>query len=192
MVQEIEFREKTGKTYEEFHKEYKPSLVNYLRKFTKDESTAIDIADDALIKALEEIHKYDPEKAQMSTWIFTCARNAMLHVIKKAKKFESIEEDHDGATIADFLHSNLSENNEEKEQMLQKQVSLVKKGILDLPEKYARILTMRLIDGLSYDEIAEVEELLLNTVKSRIRGGKQLLKKKLLVDMRKLEEMGAY
>ena len=192
MIQEIEFKEKTGKSFEEFHKEYKASLVNYLKKFTNDECTAQDVADDALIKALTDIHKYNPEKAQISTWVFTCARNAMLHVIKKAKKFESIEEDHDGATIADFLQSNMSENNVEKEQMLQKQVSLVKKGIYDLPEKYARILTMRLIDGLSYDEIAEVEKLLLNTVKSRIRGGKQLLKKKLVVDMRKLEDMGAY
>jgi RNA polymerase sigma-70 factor (ECF subfamily) len=190
MVQEIEFKEKTGKTFEEFHKTYKPSLVNYLKRFTNDEVTAQDVADDTLIKSLEDIHKFNPEKAQISTWVFTCAKNAMLHVIKKAKKFESIEEDHDGATIADFLHSNLSENNEEKELMLQKQVALVKKGILNLPEKYARILTMRLIDGLSYDEIAEVEDLVLNTVKSRIRGGKQLLKKKIQTDMRKLEEEG--
>lgn len=190
MVQEIEFKEKTGKTFEEFHKTYKPSLVNYLKRFTNDDVTAQDVADETLIKTLIDIHKFNPEKAQISTWVFTCAKNAMLHVIKKSKKFESIEEDHDGATIADFLQSNIYDNNEEKELLLQKQVALVKKGILNLPEKYARILTMRLIDGLTYDEISEVEDLLLNTVKSRIRGGKQLLKKKIQSDMRNLEEEG--
>ncbi len=190
MVQEQEFRDKTKMSFETFHEKYKNKLVWYLMRMCKDESTAQDVADDAFIKCLLDISKFNPELSAISTWTFTIAKNIMIQSIKKSQKFESIEEDHDGATIADFLQSNISENAEEKELILQKQINLLRVGIKELPEKYEKILTMRHVDCLSYDEIAIVSKLPLNTVKSRIRGGKQLLEKKLRKRMRQIVEMG--
>ena len=190
MVQEIEFKEKTGISFETFHEKYKNKLVWYLMRMCKDECTAQDVADDALIKCLIDVGKYDPTKAGISTWTFTIAKNIMIQTIKKSQKFESIEEDHDGATIADFLQTNINENAEESELILQKKLNLIRVGIMELPAKYATILTMRHTDCLTYDEIAIISDLPLNTVKSRIRGGRQLLAKKLRKRMHQIEEMG--
>lgn len=190
MVQEQEFKDKTGMSFETFHEKYNNKLVWYLMRMCKDESTAHDIADDAFIKCLIDISKFNPELSAISTWTFTIAKNIMIQTFKKRQKFESIEEDHDGATIADFLQTDINDNAEEREMILQKKLNLVSIGIMELPDKYAEILTMRHIDCLSYDEIAIVSELPLNTVKSRIRGGRQLLEKKLRKRMQQIDEMG--
>jgi len=187
---EIEFKEKTKMSFQEFHEKYSTKLVWFLMKMCKDESTAKDVADDALIKCLTEIHKYHPEKANISTWTFAIARYAMLQKLDKARKFESIEEDHDGATIADFLQTNINEDAEEKEHLLQKKINLLNTVIMELPDKYAKILTMRHLDCLSYAEISKVSNLKLNTVKSRIKGGRALLEKRLRHKWEEIDEMG--
>ena len=60
-------------------------------------------------------------------------------------------------------------------QTLTDKINIVRSGIDALEEKYALILTMREIDGLSYKDISEALDLNVNTVKSRIFVGKRML-----------------
>ena len=146
------------------------------------------ISREEFLKVLVEI-KYDPEKAQYSTWLFTIAKRLMLHRIKLNKKFESIDQDHEGATIADFLVANPYEDTTRKEEVLRKKVDIIKQKIPELPIKYARVLTMREIDGLSYQEISDYLNLNLSTVKSQIRQGRRLLRSKIEREFEILDEI---
>lgn len=182
MVQELEFKQKTGKTFEEFYKKYKPSLINYLRRFTNDMNTVKDVADETLIKTLEEIHKFDPVKSQITTWVFTCAKNAMLYEIKKNQRLQVIDE------TTELGYTGLNYSSEREEILTQKQVSLMRKSMYNLPDKYSRLLVMRLIDGLSYNDITALENIPLNTIKSRIKHAKLLLIKNTKFEMNNLIE----
>ncbi len=183
------FQERTGKKFNFYFAKYRDKLIWYLMKMCNDEIEAEEIADEAFVKAFFEIEKYDNEKSQFSTWLFTIARNIMIQKIKSDAKFESIHEDHEGATIGDFLQAEDNSDNEDKERILARKVQLIKNEIANLPEKYSVVLIMREIDGMHYDEIAEYLELNLNTVKSQIRQGRGLLIKNLKPKFKALDEL---
>lgn len=183
------FQERTGKKFNFYFSKYRDKLIWYLMKMSNDEVEAEEVADESFVKAFFEIEKYDIEKSQFSTWLFTIARNIMIQKIKSDAKFESIEKDHDGATIGDFLYAEDNSENEEKELILAKKVQLIKNEIANLPEKYSVVLMMREIDGMHYDEIADYLDLNLNTVKSQIRQGRMILVKALEPKFKVLDEM---
>ena len=186
---DILFQERTGKKINFYFTKYRDKLIWYLLKMCNDEAEASEVADEAFVKAFFEIEKYDKEKSQFSTWLFTIARNIMIQKIKSNSKFESIQEDHDGATIGDFLYADDDSLNQEKEIILAKKVQMIKNEIANLPEKYSVVLMMREVDGMPYDEIAEYLDLNLNTVKSQIRQGRMILVKSLEPKFKILDEM---
>jgi RNA polymerase sigma-70 factor (ECF subfamily) len=190
MTQEEKFKAKTGKDFNEFYKKYRPKLVWFLMKLSNDEEEAGEVADEAFVKSLDELDKYDREKAEYSTWLFIIAKRIMFHRIKEKKRFESIDQEHEGATIADFLISNDNNDSRQKEEILRRKVEIVKLRIKELPIKYSRVITMRELDGMSYQDIADYLNLNLSTVKSQIRQGRKLLIKKIQKEFDHLDNIG--
>lgn len=185
MIEEL-FYEKTGIHFADFYKKYRPKLIWYLMRMSNDLAEAEEVADDGFEKALNEIRKYEIEKSQFSTWLFTITKRLMIQKIKTKKRFESIEEDHDGSNIGDFLSSD-NRNMIMVDSLLTKKVDIIKRKIPELPKKYATVLTLREIDGLTYKEISDILKLNENTIKSRIRQGRMLLKKNIADDFNSLE-----
>lgn len=181
------FYERTGIKFDDFYKKYRPKLIWYLMRMSNDLAEAEEVADDGFEKALNEIAKYDFEKSQFSTWLFTITKRLMIQRMKVKKKFESIEEEHDGANIGDFLVSD-NRNVNMVDTMILKKAEIIKRKIPDLPKKYATVLTMREIDGLTYKEISDVLKLNENTIKSRIRQGRLLLQKYVKPELDRLDK----
>lgn len=173
---EERFIEETGEKFDNFYAKYRPKLVWFLMNMCKDKSNAEEIADEAILKSIDEFSKFDGSKGQYSTWLFTIARRILFHKYKESKKFQSLEEDHDGAKRVDFLSSDQTDPYI-YENMLKKKSDLVKNKIPQLPIKYATVLTMREIDGQSYESISNYLDLNLSTIKSQIRQGRILLRK---------------
>src|SRR6266403_31553 len=186
MIEQL-FYEKTGINFDDFYKKYRPKLIWYLMRMSNDLAEAEEVADDGFEKALNEIRKYDFEKSQFSTWLFTITKRLMIQRMKVKKKFESIEEDHDGANIGDFLMSD-NRNMNMVDTMILKKAEIIKRKITDLPKKYATVLTMREIDGFTYKEISDVLKLNENTIKSRIRQGRLLLQKYIKPELERLDK----
>ena len=194
MNKELYFKEKTGENFNKFYKSYNPKLVWFLMTICKDEELAKDMANETFLKIMDNrvLDGYDKEKGQLSTWLFTIARRDMLQYIKKVSKnqVESIDKDHNGLTILDVLESKDSNDIVEKELILEKKVEIIKNKIKQLDDKYSTVLTMREIDQLAYQEISDLLNINLSTVKSQIRQGRKLLVKKVQNDFKELESQG--
>ena len=80
------FKERTGNDFTFFYKKYYPKLIYYTAKMCNDQQKAEDISTDSFLIAFEKIDKYEKEKSQFSTWLFTIAKNLMLQDIKNSKK----------------------------------------------------------------------------------------------------------
>lgn len=169
------FNEKTGQKFDVVYNKFRVKLVWFLRKMSNDEVLAEEVADEAFVDALMKIEQYNNEKGVFSTWLFSIARNLMLSKLNAKKKFSSLEEDHDGATIGDFLYAEDYTGEIKEETITEKKAKLIIKEISLLPQKYAIIITMVDLDGMSYQDIADYLELNINTVKSRIKKGRELL-----------------
>jgi RNA polymerase sigma-70 factor (ECF subfamily) len=187
--QEKLFTERTGKDFSFFYKKYFPKLIYYTTQMCKDPQKAEDISTESFLIAFEKIEKYDKEKSQFSTWLFTIARNLMLQDIKTSKKTMSldIEIDEEGTTMKDFLQEEESE--EYLYDLSSKKAEIMIKHISKLKEPYRSVIEMREIQKMAYKDIADKLGKNLSTIKSQIRNGRAILISETLKEFDILDEM---
>jgi len=187
--QEKIFKERTGKDFSTLYQKYYPKLIYFISKICKDVQKAEDISTDSFIVALEKIDKYDKEKAQFSTWLFTIARNLALQDLKIENRSISldIEFDDEGTTLKDFIQE--TESNEAVYDVYSKKADVLKKHISELKEPYKTVIEMREINRMAYKDIADLLGKNLSTIKSQIRNGRHILMEQSKKEFSEIDEM---
>lgn len=177
--QEELFKERTGKEFSFFYQKYYPKLLYYTSKMCQsarlDPAKAEDISTDSFLIAFEKIDKYEREKSQFSTWLFTIAKNLMLQEIKNDQKTLSmdVEVDEEGTTMKDFLQEEESE--QYIQDLIQMKAEIMLQRISELKEPYKQVIEMREIKKMAYKDIADQLGKNLSTIKSQIRNGRAIL-----------------
>ncbi len=186
--QEIIFKERTGSDFTFFYKKYYPKLIYYTAKMCGDQQKAEDVTTESFLTAFEKIDKYEKEKAQFSTWLFTIARNILLQDIKSSKKNISIdtEIDEEGTTLKDFIQEESIDN---KSDLYDKKAKIMKEHIDNLKEPYRKVIEMREIKKMAYKDIADELGKNLSTIKSQIRNGRLILISETKKEFDLLDEM---
>ena len=184
------FVEKTGKDFSTLYKKYYPKLIYYTSKMCNDPQKTEDIATDSFMTAFEKIEKYDDEKAQFSTWLFTIAKNLALQAIKNDKKSVSldVEYDDEGTTMKDFIPQDF-QNEIEVFESNDLKAEIMKKHISQLKEPYRSVIEMREIKKMSYKDISDVLGKNLSTIKSQIRNGRAILINETKGEFKEIDEM---
>jgi len=169
------FKERTGNDFTHFYNKYYPKLIYYTTRMCNDAQKAEDVTTDSFMTAFEKIDKYEKEKSQFSTWLFTIARNIMLQEIKNKKKTVSIdvEVDEEGTTLKDFIQEEAS--TEHITNLSIKKADIMKRHISKLKEPYKKVIEMREIKKMAYKDIAEELGKNLSTIKSQIRNARLIL-----------------
>ena len=187
--QEKVFRERTGKDFSTLYKKYYPKLVYFTSKICNDTQRAEDISTDSFMAAFDKIEKYEKEKAQFSTWLFTIAKNLALQDIKNEKKTMSldIQFDDEGTTMKDFIKEEESDNSVHELQA--KKADIMKKHIDNLKNPYKDVIEMRELKKMSYKDISDRLNLNLSTVKSQIRNGRAILVRETKKEFDQIDEM---
>jgi RNA polymerase sigma-70 factor (ECF subfamily) len=173
--QEVLFKERTGSDFTFFYKKYYPKLIYYTAKMCGDQQKAEDVTTESSLTAFEKIDKYEKEKAQFSTWLFTIARNILLQDIKASKKSISIdtEIDEEGTTLKDFIQEESSDTH--IQDVNQRKAEIMKEHISKLKDPYKKVIEMREIKKMAYKDIADELGKNLSTIKSQIRNGRLIL-----------------
>ena len=187
--QEKIFKERTGKDFNSLYTKYYPKLIYFTSKMTNDLQKAEDISTDSFLLAFEKIEKYEKEKSQFSTWLFTIAKNLALQDIKNNKKQISmdIEFDEEGTTMKDFIQED--EDTNYLHDVWEKKAEVMKGHIKNLKNPYKKVIEMREIKKMSYKDISDELNLNLSTVKSQIRNGRAILMKESKREFDQIDEM---
>jgi RNA polymerase sigma-70 factor (ECF subfamily) len=187
--QEVLFKEKTGNDFTFFYKKYYPKLIYYTSKMCGDSQKAEDVTTESFMTAFEKIDKYEKDKAQFSTWLFTIARNIMLQDIKSKKKTISldVELDDEGTTLKDFITE--EQGDQHTQDLNDKKAEIMKMHISKLKEPYRKVIEMREIRKMAYKDIADQLGQNLSTIKSRIRNGRAILISESSREFEMLDEM---
>ena len=185
--QEKVFVERTGKDFSTLYKKYYPKLIYFTSKMCNDAQTAEDISTDSFMTAFEKIDKYEKDKAQFSTWLFTIAKNLALQNIKNSKKTISldVEYDQEGTTMKDFIQEEDSDNH--LHTVKEMKADIMKDCISKLKEPYKSVIEMREIKKMSYKDISDKLGKNLSTIKSQIRNGRALLIKETEQDFKRID-----
>jgi len=184
---EIQFEARTGINFQDFYKNHKPKLIWYITKYTKDSGIAEDHVEDAFIQALLNIETYkrpDEGGAQLNTWIYKIAENIVKKVHKDNERLPTDSIDKDLAinfSLSNVIAYDDSKKPIEEYNIFVKKASIIKDAIYNLPEKdskYKKVLIMREIEGMQYKEISDELNINLSTIKSQIKKGRTIIRKK--------------
>ena len=196
---ELQFEERTGINFQYFYKNYKPKLMWYITKYTKDIEIAEDHVEDAFIQALLNIETYkrkDEGGAQVNTWVYKIAENIVKKSYKDAERLPTKSLDKDMAE--NFKLSNIIPYDDgvllnEERQIYIKKANVAKETIYNLSEKdskYKKVLIMREIEGMTYKDISEELDINLSTIKSQIKKGRTIIRKKLVKKFQEIDIHG--
>jgi len=164
--------------YNELMKLYRDPIYFMLYEKVGDQELAKDLTIEALGKAFKKLHLYTPDYA-FSTWLYTVARNNCIDYLRKHKlptiSINKLQTDEDGKrNNFDIASKDLDPEN----MMIKKQrISILRQIVDQLKPKYRDLVKLRYFKELSYEEIAELLDLPIGTVKAQLfRSREQLFK----------------
>ena len=157
---------------------YRDPIYFMLYEKINNQEIAKDLTIEALGKAFQKLHLYTPDFT-FSTWLYTVARNHCIDYLRKNKlPTVSIEkmmvDDYGKRSSFDIVSKELdpSEKLEKKQR-----VAILRRIIQKLKPKYRDLVKLRYFKELSYEEISEIQNIPLGTVKAQLhRSREQLFK----------------
>jgi len=171
----LEFQQNnTVAAYEILVKKYKNQLVNYVFRFIGDYEACLDIVQETMLKVYRYKDSYS-SIAKFSTWIYTIAGNLARteYQRRRRRKFFSInaygENKDEDYEIPDesYMPDQITDSGIKDK--------IIQDALMKISDTYREVVILRDIQGLSYEEIAEVTGLAVGTVKSRINRGRAQL-----------------
>jgi len=150
---------------------YQRMIFSYLRNFLLPMQVQEDLAQETFMRAYRNITDFDSEKgASFSTWLIKIARNLAVNEMAKMRRRKA----HSGG----FRDEDHGRNEKSPQEILEQRhfKSRIHDAISRLPEKFHTAVVLSYFDELSLEEIAEIENCPVGTVKSRVFRGKQILR----------------
>ena len=148
---------------------YQRKLGRLISRFVKDSSEAEDVTQEAFIKAYRALPGFRGESA-FYTWLYRIGINTAKNYLLSAKRRAPTSTQFDAEEAEGFEEASLLRevSTPENELMSKQVVGVVQASLQQLPEDLRSALTLREIEGLSYEEIASVMNCPVGTVRSRI------------------------
>jgi len=157
---------------------YQDMVFKYAYYQFNDYDEALDITQDIFITVLEALPSFRQE-SKFSTWLYSIMVNHCKNYRKKKNRYSLVPLQ--AKKGDDEYEIQLEDAREDPEDKIVKEDSLriVKEEISKLPDDFREILTLRDLEGLSYNEIANILGINLSNVKVRIHRGREYLKNRL-------------
>jgi len=161
--------------FEELMKKYNRKIYGFIFRMVRKEDVAIELTQDFFIKIYKVLDKYNFQY-RFTTWAYRICYNLVIDYIRKNRTpIDSL--DNETITPKQLLKTDNYVKEDGFEFMLKEELKQKIWGIVEqIPLKYRELILMRYIQGLKYEEIAEITDLPVGTVKNRIFKAKDILK----------------
>ena len=168
------------KAFELLVSKYQRRLTRLLARFVKDEHEVNDVTQEALIKAYRALPNFRGESA-FYTWLYRIGINTAKNFLATNGKKMVISADvaYEEGEMFDLSDQLADDHTPEAEMMNREILQTVEAAVARLPEDLRRAITLREMEGLSYDEIAQIMDCPIGTVRSRIFRAREVIAKDL-------------
>jgi len=174
------------RAFTELVRRFQGRVTNLISRVLNDRECADDLAQEVFVRVFVHRRNYR-HGAKFSTWLFTIAANLAKNEIRRRVRrrnwfsLNALQEVLKDSAIQLADPTEGRESRMEREQLQE----AMGRAIATVPEKYRLALVLRDIDGLTYEEIAQVLGIPGGTVRSRINRARGMLKRKLQPLLRK-------
>jgi RNA polymerase sigma-70 factor (ECF subfamily) len=161
----------------ELVKKYEQTIYNFAFKICRDKNYAEHIMQETFYSMVKSLHQFD-HNSKLSTWLYRIVANHCLMMARKAKSrsfvsFDDEENLFEDKYAADWNSIPFKEaENEELKKILDK-------AIQNLSPEYRLVFLLRDVEGLSTEETAQVTELSIPAVKSRLHRARAFLRQEI-------------
>jgi RNA polymerase sigma-70 factor (ECF subfamily) len=159
---------------------YQRKLARLLSRFIRDPGEVEDVAQEAFIKAYRALPSFRGDSA-FYTWLYRIGINAAKNYLVAMGRRAPTTTEHDAEDAESFDDGDqLRDINTPENLLMSKQVAAVVNAAMEqLPEELRTAITLREIEGLSYEDIAEIMNCPIGTVRSRIFRAREAIAEKL-------------
>ncbi len=176
-------RQGDAAAFDTFVQRYSSDIYGLLYRITEDAEEAGDLTQETFIKAFKAIKKFRGD-AELKTWLFRIAVNQSKNHFrwwKRRKREKTVSLDAPIGNSDTPMSETFSTNslNPEETTLQNEREKFLKEALKELPDIFREAVILCDIEGLSYEEISNVLEINMGTVKSRIARGREELRKKL-------------
>lgn len=164
--------------YKELMDKYQKPLYFHVLKMVRNHEQVEDLVQEAFMKAFNNLSSYNTNYA-FSTWLYRITTNHTIDYLRK-KKLNTTSINDPVKTRDGEMEIQISDEAQTDRNIIrQERKQIIHNAINDLPKKYRRVIEMRHLQELSYQEIADQLELPLGTVKAHIFRAREMLYKEL-------------
>jgi RNA polymerase sigma factor (sigma-70 family) len=160
---------------------YRERVFGIIYNLTSNREDAADLTQDAFIKAFQSIHRFSGQSS-FFTWLYRIAVNSTLTHLRKARlrTFFSLERiDAEEPVAKEIIDALTDKTGADRGSFVRELQEKLNDALQKLSIKHRTVVTLFEIDGLSHQEIAEVMDCSVGTVRSRLHYAKQLLQSEL-------------
>lgn len=154
-------KERTNESFSYLHSHYSGSLYSVVLQIVPDQEMANDVLQEVFVNIWRKIESYDQTKGRLFTWMLNIARNASIDFVRSKAYQNSRKNDE----FPDTIHLNA---NGQTTQLNVDHIGL-RKTLQKLKLELRTLIDLAYFKGYTHEEIAEIQEIPLGTVKTRIR-----------------------
>ncbi|MEO5958513.1 MAG: sigma-70 family RNA polymerase sigma factor [Opitutaceae bacterium] len=160
---------------------YRERVYGIIYNMTSNREDAADLTQDTFIKSFQSIHRFGGQSS-FFTWLYRIAVNSTLSHLRKARlrSFFSLERiDADEPVSREIIAALTDKTGADRDTYVHELQEKLNDAMQKLSIKHRTVVTLFEVDGLSHQEIAEVMDCSVGTVRSRLHYAKQLLQAEL-------------
>ena len=158
---------------------YKDKIFHLAYRMLNNKQEAEDAVQETFLRVYTNLHRYD-ENQKFSTWIFRIGTNLCIDKLRRRKQTYSLDAemtDGEGNDYYAMLPSD--EDTPEKQLIVSETQAQIHRAIETLPEKYKSVVILRYLHDMSLQEISDVLDMPVTTIKTRVHRGREYLRKRL-------------
>ncbi|MBN2244309.1 MAG: sigma-70 family RNA polymerase sigma factor [Candidatus Aminicenantes bacterium] len=164
------------KAFEMIIQRYQQPLLNYIGRMVRDHELALDFTQEVFIKSYSSLHSFKSQY-KFSTWLFKIASNLVIDFWRKKKiDYFSIDQQTGFENDKPPIQIPGYERSIGKKYELQEIRERIESALNQIPPSLRELFIWKHINDFSYEEIAEIKELPVGTIKNRIYQAKEQLR----------------
>ena len=159
------------RAFAELVERYQTRLLNFIYRTIGDRERAEDLVQEVFIRVYRHLHRFDRTK-KFSTWVYTIASNLAKNELRNRSRnplvlFQTMGSNRDEEEDRPLQFEDTANRPDDlyRKRHLRE---LVEETVAKLPEHHRQVFVLRELEGKSYEEIAEITDCNLGTVKSRL------------------------
>ena len=158
---------------------YQEKLYHMAYRMLNNRQEAEDVVQDTFLRVYNNLERYDTTM-KFSTWIYRIATNLSIDRLRKRKPVYSLDAESSEYEGLDGYSMIPSDNRTpESEMLISETQRIIHQAIDTLPPKYKTVMILRYIHELSLQEVGDILDMPVTTIKTRVHRGREFLRKKL-------------